>query len=278
MKNIISISTLLLLFSCNTPEKYEVIGKIKEINHSDRKLLIDHDEIPGFMVEMVMYFNVHESVDLNNISINDSVSFDLLVNKQNSYTINYNIIEKSSTIEDDFWEEDQDSRYSLKSPSEVFNNATFTDINHNNIELSSVNEDFIVISFIFSKCPMPNMCPAAIVKNQYLSNYFKNESVKFLLISFDYIYDTPEVLKNVYGSINTDNLLFLSSVNHVNDIITLTKQSGLAFWGVEENNIGHNMRTLVLDKKLRLIKTFDGDDWKAADVKDSIENLLKFYN
>ncbi len=277
MKNILFIF-ILALFSCNTPEKYEVSGVIKEINHSDRKILIDHDEIPGFMVEMVMYFNVHESVDLNSISINDSVTFDLLVNKQNSYTINYNIVGKSSIIEDDFWDEDQDSKYSLKSPSEIFDNVTFTDINNNKIELSSIEENFIVISFIFSKCPMPNMCPAAIVKNQYLSNYFKNESVKFLLISFDYMYDTPEVLKNIYGTINTDNLLFLSSVNHINDIVSLANQSGLAFWGVEENNIGHTMRTLLLDKKLRLIKTFDGDNWKAAEVKESIENLLKFYN
>ena len=125
---------------------------------------------------------------------------------------------------------------------------------------------------------MPNMCPAAIVKNQYLSNYFKNENIKFLLISFDYIYDTPEVLNNIYGTLNTDNLLFLSSVNHIDDIITLSNQSGLAFWGIEENNIGHNMRTLLLDNELRLVKTFDGDNWKAAEVKESIENLLKFYN
>ena len=90
--------------------------------------------------------------------------------------------------------------------------------------------------------------------------------------------ETPEVLKNIYGTINTDNLLFLSSVNHINDIVSLANQSGLAFWGVEENNIGHTMRTLLLDKKLRLIKTFDGDNWKAAEVKESIENLLKFYN
>ena len=31
------------------------------------------------------------------------------------------------------------------------------------------NDDFLLISFIFSKCPMPKMWPAAVSKNQYLS-------------------------------------------------------------------------------------------------------------
>ena len=56
---------LLLFISCNTSEKYSVTGVIKEIDVNNKKLLIDHDEIPGFMVEMVMYFNLHNSIDIN---------------------------------------------------------------------------------------------------------------------------------------------------------------------------------------------------------------------
>ena len=124
---------------------------------------------------------------------------------------------------------------------------------------------------------MPNMCPASIVKNQYLANYFKDENISFLLISFDYIYDTPEVLKNIYGSLNKDNILFLSSYEHINDIFMLTQQSGAAFWGVQENNIGHSMRTIVIDKNLNLLKIFDGVDWKAGNAKKDIINILKIY-
>jgi len=125
---------------------------------------------------------------------------------------------------------------------------------------------------------MPNMCPASIVKNQYLSNYFKNENINFILISFDYLYDTPKVLNNIYGSIETKNMKFLSSYNHINDIFSLTQQSGVAYWGVEENNIGHSMRSILIDKNLKLLKTFDGIDWKAGDAKRDIENFIKIYN
>ena len=266
----------LLLFSCRTPEKYQVTGIIKEINDSKRTLLIDHNEIPGFMVPMVMYFNLHESVNSSFLSIDDSVSFDLVITNKNNYTLNYTILGKKSNI-NDFWsEEESDNKYSLKEPSEIIEDVTLLNINNEEVNLSEFNSDFVVISFIFSRCPMPNMCPAAIVKNQYLAEYFSNENINFFLISFDYLYDTPKILKKNYGLLESKNLKIFSSYNHVDDILILTKQLGLSFWGIEENNIGHTMRTVVLDKRLRLLTTFDGINWKAGDAKNTIEKLINF--
>ena len=267
---------ILLLFSCKTPEKYNVTGVIKDIKQEENRLLIDHDEIPGFMVKMVMYFNLDSSVDINEFSINDSVNFDLIVTKNTSYTLNYLNLGKSSIIEDDFWDEDND-KYKQLTIGETIDDATFLTIDNKLLSLSDIESEFILMSFIFSKCPMPNMCPASIVKNQFLANNFINEDITFLIISFDYIYDTPTVLKNIYGNLNKDNLIFLSSYTRINDIFKLTQQVGVGFWGVEENNIGHNMKSVLIDKNLKLMNSFDGMDWKPGDVKKDIENILKDY-
>ena len=280
MKNklIITICVSLFVFSCNTPKKYKVTGIIKEINKDNHKLLIDHEEIPDFMVKMVMFFNLHNTVDIKQFTINDSVIFDLIIKDKDSYTLNYEKLGTSKINNDeDFWNSDEDLKYSLKEYGDYIDNVSFLNTDNKEKSLLDFNSDFLVLSFIFSKCPMPNMCPAAIVKNQYLSNYFKNESIDFLLISFDYLFDSPEVLESMYGSIEKDNLHFLSSYNHLNDIFTLSQQTGIAYWGVEENNIGHTMRTLVVDKNLKLITTYDGMDWKPSLVKKDIENLLKVY-
>ena len=37
------------------------------------------------------------------------------------------------------------------------------------------------------------------------------------------------------------------------------------------------MRTIVVDRNMKLIKTFDGTDWKPGEAKKDIENILKFY-
>ena len=70
IKSFFIVCLSILFFTCDTPKKYDVIGVIKEIDKDKNKLLIDHDEIPGFMVKMVMFFNLHNSVDINQFSIN----------------------------------------------------------------------------------------------------------------------------------------------------------------------------------------------------------------
>ena len=73
------------------------------------------------------------------------------------------------------------------------------------------------------------------------------------------------------------NITFLSSYKHYNDLVLITKQSNLKFWGIEENNIGHTMRTLVIDKSKKIIKIYDGLDWTPGDIKKDIKNLLNIY-
>ena len=272
-----------LFITCTKVDSYNVIGVIKLINEEERTMLIDHEEIPGFMVKMEMFFNIHESVDINKFSVNDSVSFDLVIIEKDSYTKNYQLLGKSIYSNDSNdvwdWDEDQDeAKYNLREPGDIIDNFTFTNIYNENINLADYKSKFIALSFIFSRCPMPNMCPASIYKNQFLADYFKNENITFLVISFDYLYDTPQVLKKEYENYNTENLHFLSSYQHMEDIIMLTQQTGVGFWGVEDNNIGHNMRTILLDENLKVIKSFDGMDWLPGDAKKDIENLIKIYH
>ena len=114
-------------------------------------------------------------------------------------------------------------------------------------------------------------------KKSILADSFKNNTnIEFLLISFDYVYDTTEVLSSIYKSIelNHPNITFLSSTNHYNDLILLTKQSNVSFGGVKENNIGHTMRTIILDKNKKLLKSYEGIDWKPSDFKKDLSNFI----
>ena len=92
---------IIILLSCETPIKYHVNGVVKEIDKSKNRLLIDHDEIAGFMDKMVMYFNLHKSININDFSINDSLTFDLIINNENNYTKNFTFYGKSKINKDD---------------------------------------------------------------------------------------------------------------------------------------------------------------------------------
>ena len=274
----IMLFLLLLLIACNTNPTYSVTGVILEKNNQKRVMLIDHDKIKGFMDPMIMNFNLHDTVDMDKIETMDSVKFDLVILKGSHYAINFNKIGKrsnSNTFNLNEFSDGNDKLYSPKKIGEKISNVSFTSLDNSEYNLYKSDKDFIIISYIFSRCPMPEMCPALVSKNQYLAKSFKeNKNIEFLLISFDYQYDTIEVLRDRYINIEDSNLRFLSSVNHLNDLILITKQCDLSFGGIAENNIGHTMRTIILDKNKKILKAYEGLNWKPADLKRDILNFI----
>ena len=274
----IMLFLLLLLIACNTNPTYSVTGVILEKNNQKRVMLIDHDKIKGFMDPMIMNFNLHDTVDMDKIEAMDSVKFDLVILKGSHYAINFNKIGKrsnSNTFNLNEFSDGNDKLYSPKKIGEKISNVSFTSLDNSEYNLYKSDKDFIIISYIFSRCPMPEMCPALVSKNQYLAKSFKeNKNIEFLLISFDYQYDTIEVLRDRYIDIEDSNLRFLSSVNHLNDLILITKQCDLSFGGIAENNIGHTMRTIILDKNKKILKAYEGLNWKPADLKRDILNFI----
>jgi len=275
---ILLLILLLIFTSCKIKPAYDVTGVIIQKDSKSKVMLIDHDRIEGFMEPMIMNFNIHNDVDMDQFQPMDSIKFNLVITDDSHYAINLKIIGKRinsrSNSEDDFL--DEDGLYTPKKIGQIFNNVTFTRTNGTPYKLYDSNKEFTIISYIFSRCPIPEMCPAIISKNQFLADSFDNKNIEFILISFDYIYDTPEVLSTTYGSIESSypNIIFLSSVNHYNDLTLLTKQSDISFGGVEENNIGHTMRTIVLDKNRKLLKVYEGYDWKPSDFKRHLSNFM----
>ena len=61
-----------------------------------------------------------------------------------------------------------------------------------------------VLNFIFTRCSVPDMCPASTMKMkklQSLAEKTKIERVKFLSITLDPLYDSPAVLKQYAPSL-----------------------------------------------------------------------------
>ena len=97
------------------------------------------------------------------------------------------------------------------------------------------------------------------------------------MVSFDYIYDSPEILKEFYGeSINKyENWRVWSSQNKISDLYTLSSEIGCQFWGIEENNIGHNLRSALIGPNMELLKVWEGDEWLAKNVTRDIKDYMK---
>ncbi len=122
------------------------------------------------------------------------------------------------------------------------------------------------------------MCPAVVIKNGVLANNFRDyNNLELIMISFDYAYDSPTVLKDYYGDLisSYENWSVWSSAGGISDLYTLSSEIGCEFWGIEENNIGHNLRSALVGPNMELLKVWEGDEWLAKDVRKDIENYIK---
>jgi protein SCO1/2 len=276
MKILILLFSLITI-SCSGDKHYSVVGVITKIHSSRHELSIHHDEIENFMMAMTMNFKLNPNEDIGQFSVGDSVHFRLSFEETNGFATHFKIIDNVAVdVKDnnDFW--DEDDPYSPIDIGDILTDASFTDMFGNSVNLSDSDGKFRFISFIFTRCPMPNMCPALLFKQRYLAETLADKNIEIIMISFDYIHDTPQILKNSYQSTfeGHENWQMWSSHSHMDDLYKLTKQAMFGFWGVEENDIGHNMRCVLLDPNRRMIKTFDGLDWLPKDTKTIIEKIM----
>ena len=280
MAKIIITLIIYIVTSCSDSRKiYDVTGVVLDINLNNKKVLIDHDSIPNFMIPMVMPFNIEDKSVVKHLSKNDSVKFKFIITESSSYATDFSIIGRhinNNDDDDDFWKEDD---YARKEIGEKLSNVTLLDINAKETSLDDYSGKFVFISFIFTRCPVPNMCPAVVIKNGVIARKFKNnDNIKLIMVSFDYLYDTPEILESFYGKSIEDfpNWNVLSSIGKLNDLYTLSSEIGCEYWGIEKNNIGHNLRSALIGPDKTLLKIWEGDDWLAGSVSEEIENYIKF--
>ncbi|MDP6170509.1 MAG: copper-binding protein [Candidatus Marinimicrobia bacterium] len=273
-------SALVLLctfFICceSDQQTYAVRGTIRSITLEQNRVTIAHDTIPDLMMPMVMPFPVIDQDELKDIGIGDSVHFEFVWTDPLPYAREFKIIGQGHVPkEDDFF----DDEFSEIGVGQILDDVTLLSLDSSEVNLSDSDGRYRFISYVFTRCPMPNMCPAVVMKNRYLVDRFSDMgSIDFILVSFDHKYDTPSVLRQTYGSSaeGHKNLRIWSSTGHVDDVYRLVKQSGGDFWGVEEERIGHTLRSVLIGPERELLASWKGEDWKVEHVERAMEMFIK---
>ncbi len=131
---------------------------------------------------------------------------------------------------------------------------------------------YVVVSFIFTRCRAPEMCPASTRKMVELSAALKAAGVHdavLLSVSFDPAYDTPGVLKGYADGYKADHAAhrFLTGPKGVID--DLRRQFGILTVNAE-GTIVHNVATTLIAPDGRIVYRADGPKWTAADIRDRL--------
>ena len=78
------------------PKRYQLAGRVVSIDAAKQQLVVDHGDIPGFMMAMTMPYAVKTSDQLTSISPEDQITADVVVNGDDVHLENIVVVKKAA--------------------------------------------------------------------------------------------------------------------------------------------------------------------------------------
>lgn len=256
--------------------EFNVKGLVLSVHPEDHTVQIKHEEIPGYMDAMTMPFFVQTTNELTGLIPGEEITFQLIVTDDDAWIehikktgVARNILPAGAPI-----------RIAREvEPLEIGDSLPdyhFVNEQGREVSLSEFKGDALVLSFLFTRCPIPNFCPLtarklAEVQDQLLARSNGPTNWHLLAITVDPEFDTPARLKQfgqTYGY-NPDYWSFLTG--ELIDITAIAEQFGLVFW-TEDGTVSHNLRTIVVGANGIIRTNIIGNEWAVEMlVKDVVE-------
>lgn len=253
--------------------QFLLTGQVLAVAADGMEITIRHDEVKGFMPAMVMPFRVKTRRLTDGRLPGDLVRATLNVSDEESWL---------STLDKTGWapfpETSQDSRPALElvKPGEPVPDATLIDQDGRSFRLSSLRGAPLLLTFIYTRCPLPDFCPRMDHHFQVVQQAIRDgrvaPGIRLLTISFDPDFDTPAVLKAHAAAVGAHATIWTFATAPRPTIDQLGGRLGLAVMreGEDGSSITHNLRTAVIDPSGRLVRILDGNDWTPAQAMEAL--------
>ena len=282
---------LLLTPACNRADEaapqqlpipgHPLTGQIIKVDPERGTLLVDHDEIPDYMPQMVMEFEVGPG-DLANAREGQRIRARLIEEPNGRFRLAH------------IWAEDplSDSQVSaaaagLREDTTIRGSKAYRAVGENLpdfalydqtgavVDVARFRGKRVVINFIYTRCPIATMCPAAVTNMMAVQSAVaeagKSDRLELISITFDPEFDTPGVLRDYAEArgIDTANYSFLTGPESA--IKDLLRQMGVLAQ-VEGPLIQHTLATLLIDERGRIIDRADGSQW---DIEQFVRKIIR---
>ncbi len=257
---------------------FQVRGVVVSVNMEKMRVVLDHEEIPNYMKAMTMPFKVKDSTLLAKIQPGDTVKGVLAVSRTESWIESLTVVGSGDEPESPSSAADNIFRRIYRVGSRI-PDYSFVNQEGKRVKLSDFRGKALAITFIYSRCPLPDFCIQ-------MSNYFsrvqralKKEPLlankwHLLTISFDPEFDTPPVLKQYGKAYKAD----FSTWDFVTDSLSTIRELADGLELVVEDDegglIAHNLRTAVIDPKGVLVQVYKGNEWTARELEDAIRSAI----
>ena len=261
---------------CGTSARnFKLTGKVVSKDPANHSLVVDHDDIPGFMPAMTMPYPVEKGTDFSAIEPGDRIEARVVVQSNVSYWLDH-IVVTDSTQRGLMVKQGKQL-----TPGEEIPDLDMVNQDGKTVRLSDFHGKTLLLTFVYTRCPIPTMCPLlssrfASVNRELAKDPQEYARTQLLSISLDPKYDTPPVLRK-YGLayLNEDAKGFdhwQFTAPSPENLRKLANAFGLVYIE-EDNQISHSVCTVLIGPKGEVVREWMTNDWNTPEAVAAIRQV-----
>jgi len=252
---------------------YPARGLVLRVDAAASSVTVSHEEISGFMDAMVMPFAVRDRGRLAQVRPGDLIGFRLCVRRSGTWIDRLRLLSASPG---DAGLTMTPAAPTLVKIGERMPDFTLVDQHGSSVSLSALRGRVVAVSFIYSRCPLPDYCPRMVQNLGRVRDRFRDRlgrDLALLTVSFDPRYDTPQVLKEYAEHFGADvpGWHFLTGAPEA--IERVCAAFGIEYWP-DQGLITHTLQTVLLDREGKLAAAVEGKDFTARQLADLVGTIL----
>jgi protein SCO1/2 len=268
-------------------QRYQATGLVLATDPAHRTVTVSEDNIPGYMDAMVMEYRVPDPRWLAQLAPGVKIEFTLVVGKTSSHIRDVHVRSYESVERDPALVRRLnilDQAISGKTPAAVpigkgqpVPDFTLTDQNNRPVSLAQFAGKVVAITFIYTRCPLPDYCYRMTTNFGALQRRFRDRMGRDLIllsITFDPVNDGPDVLAKYAESWRPDPDGWRFLTGPMASIKQVCAMFGMNFWP-DEGLLTHSLHTVVVDRQGNLVANIEGNQFTSRQLGDLLAVTLR---
>ena len=265
---------------------YSASGLVLRTDPDHLSLEISCQAIPGYMEGMVMTFPVRSPHDLDGLKPGMMIDFRLDVRKDTAYAEQIRIHAYESTAQEPMASRQLEILDAATSSApgnkpvlqvgEAVPDFTLIDQRRVSVRLSAFEGRVVAITFIYTRCPLPNFCFRMSNNFGVLHRRFANRMGKDLVllsITFDPEHDQPETLADYARTWAKDDKDWHFLTGPAAEVKKICREFGVNSWQ-DEGLLTHSLHTVILDRQGRIAANLEGNEYSAKQLGDMVATIV----
>jgi len=250
--------------------RYHLEGQILAVVSAESSLTIKHGDIKDLMPGMTMTFPVATPSLMVGRTPGELISATLEVKDGVGRLVEITHVGSAPLPEAS---NETALAATLLSIGDAVPDAALIDQTNHRRSLSEWHGSDTLITFVYTRCPLPNFCPLMDQNFRTLQNAIGQDPrlrghVKLISVTIDPDHDTPAVLAAHAAGLGADPAVwtFLTGDRVTIDRVAAHFGVGIMRDPADPSQITHNLRTGLIGPDGRLLQIYSGNDWTPQTI------------